>query len=332
MPTTVSRSRGRQGVHSGAQGAAGDHMRKIMATLITATVVIIFVLVATKAGRYHRCCHAAFHAVLRRGARARRPHRVGAAGPGGHRPHRHDARTPGDGAGRAPCLRVRHAGVPDHPYRDRDPGPAVACYRRRHSFPVAVPDLLHRSRHDRLGLDRPARGNEHPPQAVHRARPGLAMAGHSLQLLRGVRVRGPARAARRPGGQAVRRLELRVRDRGNRPRPRGQVPGHLAAAEGERWLVPQRRPGQAVGLFAAARRGHEHGAGAARRDGPGAARRPGRAGAPHRRPGPGPWGPRFRRRAGPHPPGPLPALDPAPAYAGPLLDRPTPTAISGSSR
>ena len=50
MPTTVSRSRGRQGMHSGAQGAAGDHMPKIMATLIAATVVIIFVLVGTKAG------------------------------------------------------------------------------------------------------------------------------------------------------------------------------------------------------------------------------------------------------------------------------------------
>jgi DMSO/TMAO reductase YedYZ heme-binding membrane subunit len=50
VPTTVSRSRGRQGVHSGAQGAADDHMRKIMATLIAATVVIIFVLVGTKAG------------------------------------------------------------------------------------------------------------------------------------------------------------------------------------------------------------------------------------------------------------------------------------------
>jgi DMSO/TMAO reductase YedYZ heme-binding membrane subunit len=50
VPTTVGRSRGRQGVHSGAQGAAGDHMRKIMATMIAATVVIIFVLVATKAG------------------------------------------------------------------------------------------------------------------------------------------------------------------------------------------------------------------------------------------------------------------------------------------
>ena len=50
MPTTVGRSRGRQGVHSGAQGAVGDHMRNIMATMIAATVVIIFVLVATKAG------------------------------------------------------------------------------------------------------------------------------------------------------------------------------------------------------------------------------------------------------------------------------------------
>ena len=50
MPTTVGRSRGRQGVHSGAQGAVGDHMRKIMATMIAATVVIMFVLVATKAG------------------------------------------------------------------------------------------------------------------------------------------------------------------------------------------------------------------------------------------------------------------------------------------
>ena len=50
MPTTVGRSRGRQGVHSGAQGAAGDHMRKIMAAVIAAIVVITFVLVATKAG------------------------------------------------------------------------------------------------------------------------------------------------------------------------------------------------------------------------------------------------------------------------------------------
>ena len=51
MPTTVGRSRGRQGVHSGAQGATGDHMQKIMATVITAIVVLVAVLVATKTGR-----------------------------------------------------------------------------------------------------------------------------------------------------------------------------------------------------------------------------------------------------------------------------------------
>ena len=51
MPTTVGRPRGRQGVHAGAQGAAGDHTRKITATLIAATVVIVAVLVLTKVGR-----------------------------------------------------------------------------------------------------------------------------------------------------------------------------------------------------------------------------------------------------------------------------------------
>ena len=50
MPTTVGRPRGRQGVHSGAQGAAGDHMQKIMATLIAATVVIVALLAVTPAG------------------------------------------------------------------------------------------------------------------------------------------------------------------------------------------------------------------------------------------------------------------------------------------
>jgi len=51
VPTTVGRSRGRQGVHSGAQGATGDHARKITATLITATIVLVAVLVVTKTGR-----------------------------------------------------------------------------------------------------------------------------------------------------------------------------------------------------------------------------------------------------------------------------------------
>ncbi len=51
MPTTSGRARGRQGVHSRGHGAASDHLRKIMVTMVAATVVIIFVLVMTKAGR-----------------------------------------------------------------------------------------------------------------------------------------------------------------------------------------------------------------------------------------------------------------------------------------
>ena len=51
MPTTSGRSRGRQGVHSGARGAAGDHTRAIMATMVATAIIIIFVLVMTTAGR-----------------------------------------------------------------------------------------------------------------------------------------------------------------------------------------------------------------------------------------------------------------------------------------
>jgi DMSO/TMAO reductase YedYZ heme-binding membrane subunit len=51
VPTTSGRIRGRQGAHSGAPGPAGDHLQKIMVTVVTATVIIVFVLVMTKAGR-----------------------------------------------------------------------------------------------------------------------------------------------------------------------------------------------------------------------------------------------------------------------------------------
>ena len=50
MPTTVGRPRGRQGVHSGAQGATGDHMGKIVAVSVSAIVVIVAVLAVTKIG------------------------------------------------------------------------------------------------------------------------------------------------------------------------------------------------------------------------------------------------------------------------------------------
>ena len=51
MPTTVDRSRGRQGVRSGAQGAVGEHLSKVMTALITGLVVIAFALVMTKPGQ-----------------------------------------------------------------------------------------------------------------------------------------------------------------------------------------------------------------------------------------------------------------------------------------
>jgi DMSO/TMAO reductase YedYZ heme-binding membrane subunit len=51
VPTTTGRSRGRQGVRSGAEGAVGEHRSKIAAALITASVVVVFALVMTKPGR-----------------------------------------------------------------------------------------------------------------------------------------------------------------------------------------------------------------------------------------------------------------------------------------
>jgi DMSO/TMAO reductase YedYZ heme-binding membrane subunit len=51
VPTTVGRSRGRQGVRSGAQGAVGEHLSKVMTALITGLVVIVFALVMTKPGQ-----------------------------------------------------------------------------------------------------------------------------------------------------------------------------------------------------------------------------------------------------------------------------------------
>jgi DMSO/TMAO reductase YedYZ heme-binding membrane subunit len=51
VPTTTGRSRGRQGVRSGTQGAVGEHLSKVMTALITGTVVIALALVMTKPGR-----------------------------------------------------------------------------------------------------------------------------------------------------------------------------------------------------------------------------------------------------------------------------------------
>jgi len=51
VPTTAGRSRGRQGMRSGTQGAVGEHVSKIMTALITGAVVIAFALVMTKPGQ-----------------------------------------------------------------------------------------------------------------------------------------------------------------------------------------------------------------------------------------------------------------------------------------
>jgi DMSO/TMAO reductase YedYZ heme-binding membrane subunit len=51
VPSTAGRSRGRQGARAGAQGAVGEHMPKIMTTLITGLVVVVFALVMTKPGQ-----------------------------------------------------------------------------------------------------------------------------------------------------------------------------------------------------------------------------------------------------------------------------------------
>jgi DMSO/TMAO reductase YedYZ heme-binding membrane subunit len=51
VPTTSGRSRGRQGVRSGAAGPAGEHLPKVLVGLITASIVVVLVLVMTKQGR-----------------------------------------------------------------------------------------------------------------------------------------------------------------------------------------------------------------------------------------------------------------------------------------
>ena len=51
MPTTTGRSRGRRGMRSGTQGAVGEHLSKIMTTLVISIVVIALALVMTKPGQ-----------------------------------------------------------------------------------------------------------------------------------------------------------------------------------------------------------------------------------------------------------------------------------------
>ena len=52
MPTTSGRSRGRQGVRSGAAGPVGEHLPKVIVGLLTALIVVVLALVmTTQAGK-----------------------------------------------------------------------------------------------------------------------------------------------------------------------------------------------------------------------------------------------------------------------------------------
>ena len=287
MPTTVSRSRGRQGVHSGTQGAAGDHMRKIMATVIAATVVIIFVLVGTKAG--HTIDAATQHFML---------YYAGVLALVGLTGSVLVSLLATDRIVMTPGHRVMAQAV----HRAFAFGTLAFLIihitteilaQRSHVIDAFIP-FLSPYRTFYIGLGTIAadlivllvvtgilrqrftgHGKAWQWRAIHYSSYVAFVFGVLHGLLGG-------RAAK-PYVDWSYGFAIAVTALG----PGRQVPGHLAAAEGKRRFIPQRRPGQALGFFAAARRGHEHGAVTARRDGPGAARRHGRAGRRHRRAGHG---------------------------------------------
>ena len=279
MPNTAGRSRGRQGARSGTSGAVGEHLSKIMATVATALLVLGFTLVMTKAGRdidtatqRFMLFYAGVFALI--------------------------GLTASVGVGLLATDRI--VMTPGHRVMAQAVHRAVSfgalafliihivteiLAQRVHVIDAVVP-FLSPYRTFYIGLGTIASDlilldhrDQHRPQAVHRTWQGLALAGDPLRLLRGVRARGPARAARRTLGQALCGLELRSRDRADRPGPGGQVPGRIAAAEGKPGHGAQRRPAlRRPGYLPVAGRGPEHDPGPAGHDRPGAARQ-------HERPG-----------------------------------------------
>ena len=244
MPTTAGRSRGRRGVRSGAPGAVGEHLSKIMMALITGVVVIVFALVMTKPGRvidaatqHFMLFYAGVFALIGLAASVA----VGLVAT--------------DRIVMTPGHRVMAQAV----HRAVSFGALAFLVihivteilaQRVHVIDSVIP-FLSPYRTFYIGLGTISSDlilfiivTEHFPQTVYRARQGLALAGYPLQLLPGVRIRCHARAARRTGGQAVCGLELRVRDRTDRAGPGGQVPGHFAAAEGADRRASRCRPGR----------------------------------------------------------------------------------------
>ena len=287
MPTTVGRSRGRQGVHSGAQGAAGDHMRKIMATLIAAIVVIIFVLVATKAGRdidaatQHFMLYYAGVLAL-----------VGLTG----------SVLVGLVATDRIVMTPGHRVMAQAVHRAFAFGTLAFLIihivteilaQRSHVIDAVIP-FLSPYRTFYIGLGTIAsdlivllvvtsilrkrftgHGQAWRWRAIHYSS-YVAFVFGVLHGLLGGRAAKPYVDWSYGFAIAVTALGLAVRFLAISLRPKESL--------GSSPSVDRARP---AGFVAAARRGHEHGAGTARRDGPGAARRPGRAGRRHRRAGHG---------------------------------------------
>ena len=301
MPTTVGRSRGRQGVHSGAQGAAGDHMRKIMASLIAAIAVIIFVLVVTKAG--HTIDAATQHFMLYYAGVLALVGLTGSVLMG---------LVATDRVVMTPGHRVMAQAV----HRAFAFGTLAFLIihitteilaQRSHVIDAAIP-FLSPYRTFYIGLGTIAsdlilllvvtgilrkrftgHGRAWQWRAIHYSS-YVAFVFGVLHGLLGGRAAKPYVDWSYGFAIAVTALGLAVRFLAISLRPKESLGSS-----------PSARPRQALGFFAAARRGHAHGAVTARRDGPGAARRHGRAGAPPSARRAQARGPRFRRLAGPHP-------------------------------
>ena len=197
MATTRSRPHGREQARPPSGGVAAEHATKIYAVAITGIVVIVAFLALTSTG--HVIDAATQHFMLFYAGVFALIGLCASTGLGliaTDRVFLHRG-SPGVRAVGPPGRILRRGRLPDHPHRHRDPRAARPRARRGGSVPVALPHLLHRPRHDRLGPHPPGGYNGHHAGSVQRARQGLAVAGDPLLVLRLVRVRYLARPARR---------------------------------------------------------------------------------------------------------------------------------------
>ena len=281
MPTTAGRSRGRQGVRSGAQGAVGEHLPKIMTALITGLVVIAFALVMTKPGQdidaatqHFMLFYAGVFALI--------------------------GLTALVGVGLVATDRI--VMTPGHRVMAQAVHRAVSfgalaflvihivteiLAQRAHVIDAFIPFLSpYRTFYIGLGTIASDLILLIIVTSIWRKRftsRGKAWRWRAIHYTSSWRsCSGSCTGCWGPRGQAVRGLELRIRDRADRAGRGGQVPGHLAALQGQGDRASRRGPGVRraglLGDLAAAVRRAEHGSGPAERDHPDAAHRGGSAG------------------------------------------------------